>query len=84
MTLAKAVARAWHDAAYKARLLHDPRAALEEVGVSVPADKQVKVLEDSDDTHHVVLPSAPQNTGQMTRFELEKIASSMLMRGNVM
>ena len=43
MSIAKAVARAWHDAAYKARLLRDPHAALREEGVSLPEGSTVKV-----------------------------------------
>lgn len=84
MSIAKAVARAWHDAAYKARLLRDPHAALREEGVSLPEGSTVKVLENDDNVHHVVLPQAPPNTGRMSRQELEDLASAMMMRGNVM
>ncbi len=84
MTIAKAVARAWHDAAYKAKLLHDPHAALREEGVSVPEGATVKVLENDDDVHHVVLPKAPSNTGRMSRQDLEELATMMMMRGNIM
>ena len=84
MTIAKAVARAWHDAAYKAKLLRDPHAALAEVGVDVPAGTKMKVIENEADTHHIVLPTAPPNTGSLSRLELEKVASAMLVRGNVL
>ncbi len=36
MTFAKVLARAWSDDAYRAKLLSDPRAALKEVGVTIP------------------------------------------------
>lgn len=84
MTIAKAIARAWQDAEYKAKLLKDPHGALAEVGVSIPRETKLKILENDADTHHVVLPAAPDHTGRMSRFELEEVASTMLMRGNVM
>jgi len=84
MTIAKVVARAWHDAAYKAKLLRDPHAALAEAGVEVPAGTKMKIFENDADTHHLVLPVAPPNSGALSRLELEKVASAMLMRGNVM
>ncbi|MEM7445440.1 MAG: NHLP leader peptide family RiPP precursor [Pseudomonadota bacterium] len=84
MSLAKAIARAWHDAAYKAKLQSDPHGALAEVGVTVPAGAKVHVFENDADNHHIVLPEAPPHTGKMSRYELEELASTMLMRGNVM
>ena len=83
MTIAKAIARAWQDVEYKAKLLRDPHAALADVGVSIPRDTKIRILENSADTHHVVLPAAPDHSGQMSSFELEQIASTLLMRGNV-
>ena len=43
MTIAKAIARAWTDAAYKTKLVSDPHAALSEAGVSIPTATTVKV-----------------------------------------
>ena len=56
----KAIARAWTDADYKAKLLEDPRAALAEVGIEVPAGVDIEIAE--VDTEHVqlVLPPAPE------------------------
>ncbi len=71
---AKAIARAWTDAAYKAKLLRDPHAALAEAGVELPAGMNVKVLEDSADTQHLVLPAAPENAGELPADQLEKLA----------
>jgi len=74
MTIAKAVARAWTDEAYKARLKSDPHTALSEVGVDVPAGIGIKVVEDTAQTTHVVLPEAPDNAGEMSDEELAKVA----------
>ncbi len=65
MTVTKAIARAWTDADYKAKLLSDPHAALAEAGVEVPAGTTVKVVENTADTQHVVLPVAPDNAGEL-------------------
>src|SRR5271155_4996581 len=58
----KIVAKAWRDPAFKARLLADPHAALEDAGISVPAGVTVKVVENTDTHVHFVLP--PKPTGE--------------------
>ncbi len=77
MTMAKAIARAWTDADYKAKLLSNPHAALAEAGVAVPAGTTVKVLEDTADTQHLVLPVSPSATGELSSEELEKVAGGI-------
>ncbi len=77
MTIAKAIARAWNDAGYKAKLLNDPHAALAEAGVEVPAGTTIKVVENTADTQHVVLPVAPGNAGELSIEELEKVAGGV-------
>ena len=74
MSVAKAIARAWNDADYKSKLLSHPRAALAEAGVDVPAGTTVKVMENTAETTHVVLPVAPNKAGEMSIDELEKVA----------
>lgn len=74
MTIAKAITRAWTDSSYKAKLLGDPHGALDEVGVVVPAGTTVKVVENTADTQYLVLPVAPDNAGELSTEELEKIA----------
>ncbi len=78
--IAKAIARAWTDAAYKAKLLGDPHAALAEVGVEVQAGTKIKVVENTADTRHIVLPVAPMRTGEMSGDELEKLAGGFVRR----
>ncbi len=77
MTIAKAIARAWSDPDYKTMLLNDPHTALAEVGVDVSTGAKVKVLENSADTHHMVLPLAPANVDELSADALEKIAGGM-------
>ena len=45
------------DEAFRARLLSDPKAAVEEaLGLTIPAGFTLKVHEDAPDTSHLVLP----------------------------
>ncbi len=53
------VARAWSDDGYRQRLLSDPAAELQTQGLTVPSGTQVKIVEDTADSIHVVLPSRP-------------------------
>ena len=53
---ARVVARAWTDAGFKARLLSDARAALSELGLSLPAKTpQLAVVENTESAHHLVV-----------------------------
>jgi hypothetical protein len=53
----RVVRRAWSDEGYRARLLADPKAALEEeLGVALPERLQVQVVEESSDLLCIVLP----------------------------
>jgi hypothetical protein len=71
----KIIAKAWSDPAYKARLLADPRAALAEAGVSVPAGKAVRVVENTDRLVHLVLPQRP--TGELSEADLDNAAGGI-------
>ena len=53
----KVVARAWCDPAFKARLLKDARAAIAELGIhlNVAVDPELRVLENTESVHHVVV-----------------------------
>ena len=52
---AKVVARAWTDPAYRARLLEDGRAAVEELGITVYDDTQLIVLENTERVHNLIV-----------------------------
>lgn len=56
--MARVIANAWMDPGYLERLKSDPHAALTEAGVKVPS-KQVRVVEDSDEVTHLVIPKRP-------------------------
>jgi hypothetical protein len=71
------VARSLEDDAFRLRLLEDPRAAVEEeLGVQLPAEVQVRVVEETADTIYLVLPSASPlgESGELSDRELEAVA----------
>ena len=54
---AKIVGKAAADAEFRARLLSDPKGAIEqELGVTIPASLSIEVHEDSAETVHLTLP----------------------------
>ena len=53
------IAKAWADDAFKAALIANPNATLAAEGIAVPAGLKLKVLEDTADTMHVILPPPP-------------------------
>lgn len=52
---ARVVAHAWNDAVYKARLLTDGTAAIKELGIEGRAVGHLKVVENTDKTHNLVV-----------------------------
>src|SRR2546428_11080453 len=55
MNGAKAVARAWSDPGYRARLLADPWPAIAELGVTAIPDAPLVVVQNSATVHNVVV-----------------------------
>ena len=70
----KAIARAWTDADYKARLLSDPRGALAEVGLELPSDVSVTVSESTAKNPHLVIPPMPE--GEISDEALQQAAGA--------
>lgn len=67
------IAKAWSDPAFKAKLLTDPHAALEELGIAVAAGKTVTVVENADRHVHLVLP--PKPSGQLSADEADRLSA---------
>ncbi len=62
------VAEAWTDDGLKARLLEDPAGVLREYGVEVPFGVELRVVEDTPEIRHLVLPPSP--AGELADEEL--------------
>jgi len=69
------VAKAWQDEAFKQRLLNDPHGVLQEHGLQVPAGRQVRVVENTDQVFHLVLPQRPD--GELSAEQLDQAAGGM-------
>jgi hypothetical protein len=69
------VARAWSEEAFKERLLAEPGAVLREQGLEIPAGVDVRVIEDTAEAVHLVLPPRPTSVkGDLSDEELERVA----------
>ena len=71
------IQRSLQDESFRQRLLKDPRATVEqELGVQLPADVQVQVVEETADTIYLVLPSASPTgeVGELSDLDLEAVA----------
>ena len=72
--LAALFAACWKDEALKARFLSDPKAVLAEHGIAVPANINVNVVENSDNTVHITMPMTPAGDGELSDEELTNAA----------
>ena len=72
--LAELFAACWKDEALKARFMSDPKAVLAEHGIDVPANINVNVVENSDNTVHITMPPAPAGDGELSDEELSNVA----------
>jgi hypothetical protein len=53
------VAEVWADENLKQRLISDPASVLQEYGLEVPEGFELKVVEDTDQVRHLVIPASP-------------------------
>jgi nitrile hydratase alpha subunit len=68
------VARAWADDEFRARLLSNAAGVMREHGLEVPPDAEIRVVVDSPDVRHFVLPASP--TGDLSEEELSPVAGA--------
>lgn len=68
----KVVAKAWSDEGFKNRLLAEPGVVLKENGVELAPGASIKVVEDTADTRHLVLPPRPSE--ELTDEELAGVS----------
>ena len=66
----------WYKAApYRSRAVSDPRGVLQEFGVEVPEDKEVRVWDSTAELRYMVLPERPNGTEDMTEDGLASLVS---------
>ena len=74
--MAKVIARAWKDPAFKKRLQANPESVLKEMGIDLPKGVKIHLIEDNSTTFTFVLPLPPVSFGHLSDAELEKIAGA--------
>lgn len=73
---------AWYKSApYRSRVVIDPRGVLAEFGVSVPADKEVRVWDSSAELRYLVLPERPAGTEGWSEEQLVELVTRDSMIG---
>jgi Nitrile hydratase, alpha chain len=75
------IERSLQDDAFRQRLLADPKAAVEEeLGIQLPAEVQVRVVEETADTIYLALPSASPTDegGEISDQDLGAVAGGGL------
>jgi nitrile hydratase len=72
----------WYkDPAYRARVVKEPRAVLEEWGTRLGPDVAVRVFDSSSEVRYLVLPQRPPGTDAMTPDELAGLVTRDAMVG---
>jgi len=70
------VSKAGTDAAFKKRLMSDPKSVLKENGLELPQGVDVKVVENTDKLFHLTLPP-PASSHELSDADIAAIAGGM-------
>jgi nitrile hydratase len=75
-------APAWYKSLnYRARAVREPRAVLEEFGVTLDADVEVRVYDSTADVRYLVVPQRPPGTAALKEEELSVLVTRDSMVG---
>ena len=66
---------------YRSRMVREPRAVLEEFGLSVPVETQIRVHDSTADMRYLVLPMRPVGTAGWSEEKLASIVTRDCMIG---
>jgi nitrile hydratase len=73
---------AWYkDAAYRSRIVIDPRSVLAEFGTQIADNVEVRVWDSSAEVRYLVLPERPAGTGHLGEDELARLIDRDAMIG---
>ena len=67
--------------AYRSRAVRDPRGLLEEFGLTIPDDVELRVWDSNAELRYLVLPMQPEGTDRMSREELAELVNRDSMVG---
>jgi hypothetical protein len=74
------VAHVWDDEQLKQRLVHNPAAVLRENGLEVPAGVEIRVVENTDKVHYLVLPPKPlDSASELTSEQIDAVVGGKLI-----
>jgi nitrile hydratase len=72
----------WYKSApYRARAVIDPRGVLAELGLQLPADREVRVWDSTSEIRYLVLPEQPAGTDGWTEERLAELVTRDAMIG---
>ncbi|GAB5468094.1 MAG: nitrile hydratase subunit alpha [Rhodospirillales bacterium] len=72
----------WYKAApYRARVVKDPRGVLDEFGVALPEDIEIRVWDSNAELRYLVLPKRPAGTESMSEEQLAELVTRDSMIG---
>ena len=72
----------WYkSAAYRSRVVIDPRGVLREFGLEIPKDTEIRVWDSTAELRYLVLPERPSGTDDMTEEELSALVTRDAMIG---
>ncbi|HCP00428.1 MAG: nitrile hydratase subunit alpha [Alphaproteobacteria bacterium] len=73
---------AWYkSSAYRARVVREPRAVLDEFGLSFPKDVEIRVWDSTAEVRYLVIPKRPVDTDAMAADELAGLVTRDSMIG---
>jgi Nitrile hydratase, alpha chain len=72
-SLATVIEKAWTDDSYKEALVADPEAVLSSEGISLPQGVRLRVVEDTGEMIHLVLPARPVSAQDLKLYDLNKL-----------
>ncbi|MFN7916626.1 MAG: NHLP leader peptide family RiPP precursor [Vicinamibacterales bacterium] len=79
----KIVEQAQKNPKYLETLKNDPRSLMEkQLGTAIPANVNIKVLEESADTYYIVLPAIAAEGAELSDSDLEKVAGGGTVKGD--
>ncbi len=67
--------------AYRSRAVIDPRGVLAEFGVTLPADKKIRVWDSTAELRYLVIPERPPGANGLSEADLAKLVSRDSMIG---
>lgn len=70
--------------AYRSRAVSEPRAVLQEFGVDIPQDAEVRVWDSTAELRYLVMPQRPSGTGQLSENELAALVTRNGMIGTAL